>query len=313
MSAVPEDERNIHAFTMAILTFLIIETISGDVKGWFPLNDLLKVTSASGDFKLDIAPKDVDPENPSKAELRLVTASGDITAMEPIGSVLAGNMGTLSREFPGRDYYVDIGSASGAVTANLAYSSYANIRSQSSDLKLTLLPVLDPSDQSQSSLSTNSKSGDTTLQVLEPLWIGIIKPKDQRLEGPPGDGNQGSEERHNGGNPWVIIHPHDAINTETADETTTEVQDKRPLGHLLSRHGTISGDIRLRYPESWEGSLIAETISGSQRIRGEGLNVYDVGTPLMKTFTGRKGNGNSDMKVVTVSGDEDVLIGKEPS
>jgi hypothetical protein len=32
----------------------------------------------------------------------------------------------------------------------------------------------------------------------------------------------------------------------------------------------------------------------------------------MKTYSGRKGNGASNMKIVTFSGDENVLIGKEP-
>lgn len=290
----------------------IVETVSGNVEGWFALNDLLKVTSVSGDIKLDVAPKAVDPENPLRAELKLATASGDITAIEPIDSGLADDFSASAKKFPGRDYYVDIGTASGSITANLACSSYANIRSQSGDLKLTLWPVLDPSEKSQPSLSTNSKSGDTTLSLLEPFWTGIIKPQDQRLEGPGNDGDQEPEKPQDGDNPWVIIHPHDVISTDDNDKTKRGYNGKPALGNLVSRHGTISGDVRLRYPASWEGNLLAETISGSQHIRGEGLHVYDVGTPLMKTYTGRKGNGSSDLKIVTVSGDENILVGREP-
>ncbi|KAK0386843.1 hypothetical protein NLU13_5156 [Sarocladium strictum] len=290
----------------------IIETISGDVKGWFALNDLLKITSASGDITLDVDPKAVDPQNPAKAELKVVTASGDIDIREPISAGRAEETGSSSSEFPGRDYHVDIATASGSITTSLAFSSYANIRSQSGDLELTLWPVLDPSDKSQSSLNTNTKSGQMKLELLEPLWTGIIKPQDQRFE-EPAEGGDGVEEPRDGEDPWVIIHPHDAISIESDAHTKRDNGGKRALGNLLSRHGTISGDVRIRYPQSWEGNLLVETISGSQRVRGQGLDVYDVGTPLMKTVSGRKGNGSSDLKIVTVSGNEDVLVGREPS
>jgi hypothetical protein len=286
----------------------VVETVSGNIKGWFALNDLLKVTSVSGDIAVDIAPQVVDSDNPARAELRMSTASGDILALEPINKAFAGGFETSSRKFPGRDYYVDIATSSGKIEADVAVSSYSNIRSQSGNLILTMWPVLDPSDKAQVQISTNTKSGDQRLTVLEPLWTGIIKPEDQRLAKPGKD----DKDKPKDDEPWLIIHPHDQITSESTDEVAPTGSDKRALGNVLSRHGTISGDIRLHYPSAWEGSLIAETMTGTQRIRGEGLDVYDVGTPLMKTYSGRKGNGASNMKIVTISGDENVLIGKEP-
>lgn len=288
----------------------VVETISGNIKGWFALNDLLKVTSVSGDIAIDIAPQVVDSDNPARAELRISTTSGDISALEPINKAFAGGIETSSRKFPGRDYYVDIATSSGKITADVACSSYSNVRSQSGNLILTMWPVLDPSDKAQAQISTNTKSGDQRLTVLEPLWMGIIKPEDQRLAKPGKDDEKGNPK--DGDEPWLIIHPHDHIASEGIDDTTSTGSDKRALGNVLSRHGTMSGNIRLQYPTAWEGSLIAETITGTQRIRGEGLDVWDVGTPVTKTYTGRKGSGASNMKVVTISGDENILIGKEP-
>lgn len=39
--------------------------------------------------------------------------------------------------------------------------------------------------------------------------------------------------------------------------------------------------------------------------------MYDVGILLMKIYIGRKGNGLLDLKIVIVSGDENILVGRE--
>ena len=291
----------------------IVKTISGDIKGFYALNDLLQVDSISGTISIVIAPKEVDPEIPSPAKLIISTKSGDVTAEEPIdlsatvtGETSSSRSSSRKRSFPARDYVVDINSISGTIHAALAFSSSANVHSQSSTLKLKLLPILDPSadsTRSRPTLETKTKSGDTQLVLLDPIWTGILQPNDQRLIGPGrGDDDKDGEDDEEK-DPWIIIHPDDIL----VDTHTTET---RAFGNLNSHHGSISGTIKLHYPSSWEGGLRVETISGTQKVKGEGLDLYDVSNPVTRTVMGRKGKGTSDLKVSTVSGTEDVFIGK---
>ncbi|KAL9563288.1 hypothetical protein ACKAV7_012577 [Fusarium commune] len=55
-----------------------IHTASGDVKGWYPLYDLLDIETASGDIITNIGPKPVNPQNVRPAEFRVRSASGTV-------------------------------------------------------------------------------------------------------------------------------------------------------------------------------------------------------------------------------------------
>ncbi|RSL70002.1 hypothetical protein CEP54_002063 [Fusarium duplospermum] len=234
-----------------------IHTASGKVKGWYPLYDLLDIDTVSGDISVNVGPKPADGAKP--ASLRVHSASGQIEVHEPLSQP--------KDSLPPRDYMVNVGTASGDITADVAASSHARFESQSGDFKLRILPVLESS--TKPALETDTKSGTSQVTILEPFW--------------------------------------------TTTTTTTATGDKkRPaLSALKSKHDSISGTIKLRYPSSWEGHVSAQTVSGSQDIRGRGLEVTHEGGLFPRRTRGRKGDGNSQMDVSSVSGDEYVLVGEE--
>jgi hypothetical protein len=275
-----------------------IHTASGDVKGWYPLYDLLDIETASGDITTNVGPKPVNPQAVRSATFRARTASGTIKIDEPVMG--AQKAARPDREFPPRDYIVDIITASGDVTANVAASSSASFRSQSGDLKLHIWPVLDSSLMMSAAgtanpyLETDTKSGDTEVNLLEPMWTslatigGTIPP----LE--PYDPKSGRD-------PYFVL----------TEEPETEARANKPaLGVLQSKHKSISGRIKLFYPTSWEGILYAQSVSGSQDFQGKDLQLTREGGVFMNIIRGRKGKGYSSLEVNSVSGDQVAVIGE---
>ncbi|KAM5382858.1 hypothetical protein ACJZ2D_002249 [Fusarium nematophilum] len=287
-----------------------VHTTSGDVKGWYPLYDLLDIQTVSGDVAASIGPKPADPQGVRPAELRVRSSSGAITLDEPIDR--AAQTVRPDRAFPPRDYIVDLVTASGDITASLAASSIASFKSQSGDLKLRLWPVLDSGllaaaegkASNKPALETDTKSGITQVTILEPLWTSLATIGEAIPPLVPDD----PEDEHE---PYLVMPPRSHGSKSGGDEFS--IADAPALSVLSSKHRSISGDIKLRYPSSWEGHVFAQTISGAQDFRGEGLQVTHEGGPFARLIKGRKGKGYSQLDVNTVSGDEDVLIGKEVS
>ena len=265
---------------------LYLQTVSGEISGWFPMHDLLHVYTASGDVSADIAPKAVYDRKVEPAVLNVMTVSGDVAIREPldaVGSKVAGS------RMPARDYVVKMESASGDIVADLAVSSSAKFTSNSGDVNLTLLPVLDsetlggPAVASEPSITTETKSGDVKVNLLEPRWTKL-----QRLS----DDKDGT------------------VQTPGVGDSDGNPTPPPPLSSLTSRHASISGDITLRYPSSWTGRLQAQTLSGSQRFRGQGLSTYRQSGTFPRMLVGRKGDGKSFMQVDTISGQQDFLVGE---
>lgn len=287
---------------------IIIETVSGDVAGWFPLYDLLKIHTVSGEVKADLTPKPSSDQKPEQALLNIDSISGDIKVTEAVGY---GHTDKRNDKFPPRDYVVDVSSASGDILAELAFTSTAKFETVSGDQKVKLLPVFG-SSSSAPFLSTDTKSGQTTLTVLEPLWknsaasIGHYDP----LAPPVSDGDKDNEE------PWIIIHP-DEQPSKLPPPPYMDIKpsmaanggdEEHGLINLKSHHASISGDFRLNYPSSWEGKLSMTTFSGSQDIRGKDLD-YRRSGGIIKRIDGTKGNGKSDLTVESMSGREELVFG----
>ncbi|KAF4336500.1 hypothetical protein FBEOM_9632 [Fusarium beomiforme] len=276
-----------------------IHTASGDVKGWYPLYDVLDIGTASGDITTNIGPKPVNPQDVQSAALRVRSASGTIKVDEPLTS--AQKAPRPDREFPPRDYTVDIITASGDISAEVAASSSASFKSQSGDLKLRIWPVLDSSlltviGKTKPTLITDTKSGDTHVTLLEPMWTSLatiggtippVKPYD------PNDGND----------PYLVL-------PEASD--VAEISMTAPaLSVLKSVHKSVSGKVELFYPASWEGILFAHSVSGSQDFQGKGLEIKHEGGSFTHIIRGKKGKGFSSLEVNTVSGDQIALIGEK--
>ncbi|QIW95494.1 hypothetical protein AMS68_001012 [Peltaster fructicola] len=91
--------------------------------------------------------------------------------------------------------------------------------------------------------------------------------------------------------------------------------DGGALKHMHSKHDSTqgSGSIVLRYPDEWEGILIAMATSGSIIVHGHNVKtdrVIDV-LSSFKKVVGRKGVGGSLVEVSTRSGSIDLGIGVE--
>lgn len=276
-----------------------LQTVSGDVTGWYPLYDLLSISTASGDVSADVAPKAVDDARPKSAVLNVASISGDLNLKEPLDVALKSSKAESS--IPARDYIVKMETTSGHIRADLAVSSSAKFSTQSGDFNLRLWPVLDSG--LEPSITTDTKSGDTNLYLLEPRWI-----KMQGLEGReglevPSDNGDSDAKGEDSDGPYLIIHPHNERSY------STDSYGKAALSSLRSKHTSISGTMLLRYPASWTGSLEGQTVSASQKFRGKGLTTIKSRFP--PTIKGSKGSGNSYLEVNTISGDQDFLVGEE--
>ncbi|PTB61810.1 hypothetical protein BBK36DRAFT_1190431 [Trichoderma citrinoviride] len=288
---------------------IIIETVSGDVEGWFPLYDLLKIHTVSGDVKTDVTPKPSSDKKPEQAVLNIDSISGDIKVTEPVSY---GPDSERDDRFPPRDYVVGISTSSGDIQAELAFTSRAKFETVSGDQRVKLLPVFG-SGSSEPFLSTDTKSGQTTLTVAEPLWknsaasIGDYDPLAPSVR--EGDDEDRDE-------PWIIIHPDEQPRRLPSPPhmdlkpgmATTDEDDKHGLINLKSHHASVSGDFRLDYPSSWEGKFAMTTFSGSQDIRGDDLD-YKRAKGIIKRIDGTKGHGQSSMTVDSMSGREELVFG----
>lgn len=283
---------------------IYLETISGDIGGSWPLYDLLKVRTASGDVEIDVGPKPVDGNAPKAAVLDVESVSGDINVREPLSK--AGDKDI----FPPRQYMAKIVSTAGDVEADVAMTSEAKLTTQSGNIKATLQPVLDNSFKGVSfspvppSIKTDSKSGDTFIEVLEPKWADIHKvdpgfsPSNPEIPSRP---SRPGRDQSREDDPWVIIH----------NEESSQPLAAPALSFLDSKHSSISGDISLRYPASWEGTFRAKTMTGSQTFRGEGLVVEKSHKGIFRESGGFKGKGHSHVEMDAMSGDEKFIVGSD--
>jgi hypothetical protein len=239
-----------------------ISTVSGDINGWYPLYDLLRVHSVSGTIRVDVGHKTVDAHHPKPATLDASTNSGDITVT---GSGAGG-------DFAARDYVSSIKTDSGTIKAKVPFSSSGEFETKSATLDLDLTPVLDTGGHLRSTkLSTNTMSGTTRVVVRSPQWVHL-----------------------------------DAATTSSEGQHVTDVS--KALADLSSHHGSMSGGITLRYPSVWEGSFYADTMSGAQSFRGDGVQIDSRHGFVPKVVEGHKGAGRSRLVVKTMSGGQDFRV-----
>jgi len=72
---------------------------------------------------------------------------------------------------------------------------------------------------------------------------------------------------------------------------------------LWGRHATMSGSIKVEYPRAWEGEISAKAVSGSIKVDGEGVEREESGGGgVGKSIRARKGNGNGELSLESMSG-----------
>ena len=281
-------------------------TVIGDITGWYPLYGSLKMETDVGDVDIDLGPKPLYGK-PVPADLQITSCSGHVKVREPFSHAITSDR--PDKEFPPRDYYVEITTTSGNIAADVAVSHLGSFISQSGDLNLNLWPVLDSSLLKSATkkllVMTDTKSGNTHVNLLEPLWTSIpvgetlpvLSPLPPTPPLPPTDGKDKDR---------VVIYDADSDSI-----STNMFRSPATLSVLKSKHTSVSGDVTLFYPWLWQGILFAETISGRQNIRGDGLEVTRSGSDYYRHVTGKKCKGFSELTIETVSGDQSVWIGKK--
>ncbi|OAA79843.1 hypothetical protein LEL_03329 [Akanthomyces lecanii RCEF 1005] len=272
-------------------------TVSGDVKGWFPMYHKLRTTTVSGDVSAQITHKDVVLKASESCLLDVSSVSGQLKIDD--GSKRAETDGA---KVPPRDYLVKLVTTSGDITANLFTGSSSEFSSTSGDLKLELVPVLDERWLHTSwrpLLKTESTSGGHRVQVAEPHFISIpdkMNPH-ERPSLPKTDEDHKTKEEQ---------EVREAKRRRFADK------NERGLTALESRHSSISGNLHLFYPASWEGTFSADTMSSDITVRGKDVVVdKKKGGFVGKTISGHKGDGASSMKIDELSGNVMLTIGQE--
>ena len=242
---------------------ITIKTVSGDVQGWFPLYDLLKIETTSGDVKIDHAPQPADSDKAGFARYTVKSVSGDVKLKQSLRPDPSSNKINI----PDRAYTTDIETTSGNIAADLVIGETTNVNTISGSLKLDFLPIVPvDADAGNFFFRTESMSGSLRLNIADPIEF---------------------------------------------DRDNLEKYKPSDLKHLRSEHKSISGNMKIKYPVSWEGKLTGKAVSTSWNIHGKGVHVTRRGGFMNKEIQATKGDGESTISIGEMSGNEDVLLGED--
>jgi hypothetical protein len=242
----------------------LVETVTGEINGVYPLLDFLELSSQSGSISAGVLPQKVLPDAPAPADLEVQTASGSIQISLPVASET-----NPDYIIPPRNYITNVHSNSGAIRGFFYLGSLGSFKSTTGSLKLRTLPII-PSDDSGTvtfpcRFETHTVSGSTDVEVLDPIFISRISSLEQATEGttptpdpydPVGDHQ-----------PFLTIPPVRAL-YKHSDTSSVSISKLRTL---QSKHSSNSAGVSVIYPSGWEGSVHAKTVSGDITVTGGGV------------------------------------------
>lgn len=291
---------------------ITVETISGNIKGIYPLYDYLKLSSQSGEINVGVYPQPVLPSAPEPADLEVSTSSGKVQVNLPVQ--LPGY------NPPARDYETRVASASGDISGSYFLGSTGSLKSTSGEINAKILPVIpyspstDPDDAPKTQLETWSVSGDHKLEILDPVFISLLP--------------SNKHDQHRSPEPYIPIgddDPYQNIVPPNLDQDV--VLEDRSLGArkrhaakrwrtLTATHQTTSAEISVRYPEAWEGTVSGKTMSGDIDVKGKDLKIISSkkGWAFKELLAGKgvskKGEGSS-VTMSGISSDLKFTVGEE--
>ena len=244
----------------------LVETVSGSIKGVYPLYDYLGLCSQSGSVGVGVYPQAALPSAPSPAELEVQTISGSIHVNLPVTGPYNPDL-----KIPPRDYITRVHSSSGSIKGTYYLGSVGSFKSTSGSIELNVLPVIQTSksknagDDPESFFETHTVSGTTQIALLDPIFISLLKSSpEQPVEQPRPNPYEpiGDED------PFQFIPPR-------IDDSSSEVVTPQASVHtwrtLRSAHTSNSAAIMLKYPDAWEGTIFAKTVSGGISVVGKGV------------------------------------------
>lgn len=275
-----------------------VQTISGDINGLFPLLDYLEIGSKSGNIDVSILPHDALTSAPSPASLNIHTASGDIDGRLPLSS-------NRKPKFtpPPRNYITTVSSASGDISGTYYLGSSSIFETVSGQMKVKVLPILqygdDPDQDPKAVFTTETISGDTELEILDPMFISPIT-----AEHPTQQDNSARYQPIGEEDTYRLMPGRGQIFSYISTARSTG----KKLRSLRSSHNSTSGEISIRNPPVWEGSVSGRTLTGDVELEGEGLDIIkNKKGYISREFLARKGVDRADIGSLTtiesISGD----------
>ncbi|KAK7921331.1 hypothetical protein PG985_009353 [Apiospora marii] len=273
-----------------------VQTVAGSIGGTWPLYDMLGLHSTAGNVQASIAPKPVLESDPKPAVLSLSTVSGFLSAAEPIHEL---------GQMPIREYLVDLKSTSGRIHGALAFSTGIDLKSTASDIAVDLLPVLDSSKVNATTpaqLETGTTSGTTAVRVLDPIWFAGWSASPSTNNSPPPLSHAAAAAAAAKRDGQL---PKAAPITLTAMATLEQVRDvsaaaglaNQPLNCLQAVHKSTSGDIGLKYPASWVGTLVGDSTAGKLGVTGKAVQVVKstsgLGRSELVAYVGQNGGAST--------------------
>jgi hypothetical protein len=256
---------------------ILIDTITGSIKGDYPLKDYLGVSSQSGSIKIGVFPEDVDPAAPAPADLEVKTESGSISVNLPIRN-----------DPPARNYITHVHSSSGSISGSYYLGTTSTFKSTSGSVRVTALPVLQADDRSTNLFETHTISGTTDVVVLDPIFISLLALSDEHPVQRP---NPDPWTPIDDDDPYLIIPPAMEQSMFTIDPR--EEAAKKKLRNLRSNHSSNSASVTTSYPAAWEGTVHEKSISGSLSVSGDIRLIKEKNGYAFKEILARKGVENN--------------------
>lgn len=102
------------------------------------------------------------------------------------------------------------------------------------------------------------------------------------------------------------ITTHNVFGSTDIEVLPARSTSSDPMTHTRSRHESVAGSIKIRYPSDWEGSARGNSLTGRLDAAGADLEITEHSD---HTIRATKGKGNSRLHFGTVSGNADLLIG----
>lgn len=263
-----------------------IETISGSIRGTYTLYDYLHVTSQSGSINVNILPQEEDKDAPAPAELYMHSSSGSVHGYFPFHSLTSSS--TSKSTIPIREYKTHVESTSGTLQGRFLLGVHSYFKSMSGGIQLEVLNAFSkPSKESEGKIyfSTETISGSTRVHLL----------------------NSHSVRSSDSTSPFPS-----QSEIETAKNSEIINAAREALRNVSSTHKGHSGSINLSYPKEWEGSIVAQAMSGSLQVRGKGVVIDGRRDWVPKEVRAHKGDDDengSSLVVNEISGSVDIWIG----
>ncbi|KAG5971466.1 hypothetical protein E4U58_007509 [Claviceps cyperi] len=244
---------------------IIIRTSSGNVEGWFPLHQVLRIKTLSGLVAIELGLESVDSDSATHAKVFIETGSGSIDIKTPSIFYVKSNRPNKAPKSqpPARDYVVEITTKYGKIEADIVVASRATIRSKAGDLLLRLLPVpFSSKGNGKTHLVTELDSGDTKILLLDPS---------QKVDS----------------------CAENTSRTMGLEARRTDRSHDPGLTGLHSTHHSAYGRIKVNYPEGWTGEFNAETLCGNITVRGVNVTIIRSSTGKPRVMRGHMGSGGS--------------------